>query len=75
MNEYAIRLAKPHCEKCHKPKAGNEADIHIRVDEENEVVTILPSKPPQIPPNKPISDLRSRLSSVIAAAQPDDEDI
>ncbi len=28
MNEYSLRLAKPHCEKCHKPKG-----IDVTMDE------------------------------------------
>jgi hypothetical protein len=41
MNEYALRLAKPHCEACHKPKTQAdgfveddlEEQIRIRVEE------------------------------------------
>jgi len=29
MNEYSVRLAKPHCEDCHKSKVESNGDIHI----------------------------------------------
>lgn len=37
MNEYSIRLAKPHCDNCHKPK-----DIHVKKDE----IPVIPTIPP-----------------------------
>lgn len=31
MNEYSLRLTKPHCEKCHKPKKNkNESQVEIQ---------------------------------------------
>ena len=37
MTEYSLRLAKPHCDNCHKPKdlkdEGFNADNHISIDE------------------------------------------
>ena len=29
MNEYSLRLARPHCEKCHKTKSEDKEEIHI----------------------------------------------
>lgn len=36
MNEYSLRLAKPHCDKCHQPKGINKEDINttIHTDED-----------------------------------------
>jgi hypothetical protein len=37
MNEYSLRLAKPHCEGCHKPKKiDNDEEIHESTREEAE---------------------------------------
>jgi len=69
MNEYSIRLAKPHCEKCHKPKFI-EAFGEMPGKEEVEV-----SKP-LLGSSDAVSNLRSRLSGVTHGnlmAQPDDE--
>jgi hypothetical protein len=37
LNEYALRLAKPHCEACHKPK-GDVTSNHPLHDEKGEFV-------------------------------------
>lgn len=67
MNEYSVRLTKPHCDKCHKPKgskndgAGYNADNHISIDEPI--------------PTSPLS-LAERLQQQIQQAKPtNDEDI
>lgn len=36
MNEYSIRLAKPHCENCHKFKLEEKPWIHVPSIEEKE---------------------------------------
>lgn len=68
MNEYSIRLAKPHCEKCHKPKSKvlTIEDVHVATSEAKIVNPMV---------SNPANDLRSRLTGVIQAATPDDEDI
>lgn len=73
MNEYAIRLAKPHCEKCHKPKVGLPDGIVEQAREAlaaGEAFIGAPISP------KPMS-LAERLSQVVAGAKPAeaDEDI
>lgn len=35
MNEYSLRLAKPHCEACHKPKGVKESLNDLMVIEQN----------------------------------------
>lgn len=35
MNEYSIRLAKPHCEGCHQPKIVNNSVDSITGDSYN----------------------------------------
>lgn len=52
MNEYSIRLAKPHCNACHKPK--NATLDEIPIDGE---------KPPfvPLPVIDSVTDLRSRM--------------
>lgn len=69
MNEYSIRLAKPHCEDCHKSKDGVvpamviPANTHLDTDAVGE---------PRIVSNEPVLDLAERLRK---ATQPDDEEI
>jgi ribosomal protein S27AE len=43
MSEYALRLAKPHCDQCHKPKSGvSEEDVRptILVDSTEPIIQI-----------------------------------
>jgi len=75
MNEYSIRLAKPHCEKCHKPKSSHEDKDIITLQ-----VPVLPTKEDimeAIRTQSSARDLRSRLIGVIhsnLAGQPDNEE-
>jgi len=39
MNEYSLRLSKPHCDGCHKPKIDNSM-IVTEVDYENKSITL-----------------------------------
>lgn len=73
MNEYSIRLAKPHCSDCHKPKNEiNEEPVAVMTVP---IVATYPNKSGTITsiPNS-ASDLRSRLSSVVQEAE-EGEDI
>lgn len=65
MNEYSVRLAKPHCEDCHQTKAEitNETAIQMAND--------LPSVLNAIPDT--IDDLKSRLRFTTSKIE-DDED-
>ena len=72
MNEYSIRLAKPHCEACHQPKekrAENRVDVVPNV----EVVMDIPLA--KTGTDSPI-DLKSRLTRALHGGiqgKPDDE--
>lgn len=76
MNEYSIRLAKPHCEKCHKPKSNRDEDRDIITLQ----VPVLPTKEDvmeAIRTQSSARDLRSRLMGVMhgnLAGQPDNEE-
>jgi hypothetical protein len=39
MNEYSLRLSKPHCDACHKPKKSNSQEVLIP-DNHQEVETL-----------------------------------
>lgn len=66
LNEYSIRLAKPHCEKCHHPKKSDLApSITVATDEVQR----------EVPVRSEFSSLADRLTSVIHDAQSGDEDI
>lgn len=56
MNEYALRLAKPHCEGCHKPKS--EVD-------KNEIESMVGNSLTETVPS-----LAERLTQTIQQAQP-----
>lgn len=58
MNEYSIRLAKPHCEKCHKPK---NPEIPLVIGNGNQPRTLADS-------------LAERLNAVVKSAQPQEEE-
>lgn len=63
MNEYSMRLAKPHCESCHKPKMINQ--IEDKATEKEVVVTGI----------TPEMSLADRLSMTLAAAQHKEEEM
>ena len=73
MNEYSIRLAKPHCEKCHKPKSGSEPIVILEVP-------VIPTKDDIIEAMRTqnsASNLRSRLTGIMhsnLAGSPDNEE-
>jgi len=64
MTEYAVRLAKPHCEACHKPK-----DIKVIDEIRAEIGAEIPS--PAIQPA--VISLRDRLSA-LRVPRPIEED-
>lgn len=63
MNEYSLRLAKPHCDDCHKPKK-----INITVDEIHTGLEMADSKPIYE------LSLAERLSQTIKQTQQEGED-
>lgn len=65
MNEYSIRLAKPHCDNCHKPK-----------NEEPRIVTIpvLPSPILQPARIESLTDLRARLTKTTQTTEKSEAD-
>lgn len=76
MNEYSVRLAKPHCEKCHKPKeplSFNAESQPIEV-----VMAPIPVNSNSEPKADSVLDLRGRLAGITnhgLMATPDGEDI
>lgn len=71
MNEYSIRLAKPHCEDCHKSKDAPDsiplsdipANAHLDTDAHGEVTVVS---------NEPVLSLAERLKK---ATEVEDEEI
>jgi hypothetical protein len=66
MTEYSLRLAKPHCENCHKSKSDKIAES---VDE-----MISLTKPDNWTPNEP-KTLAERLQATIQQKQTDEDEI
>ncbi len=71
MTEYSVRLAKPHCEACHKPKVSM-----IQPIEEPEVEPL--DEPLQTPveldkPMPSLQELRSRFAHSSLMGKADDE--
>lgn len=60
MNDYSLRLAKPHCESCHKPKGMKTEEFN---DIKETVEAIIPSM-----------SLSDRMSALRGSKQ-EDEDI
>lgn len=72
MTEYSIRLAKPHCQNCHKIKLPSE--VIEEQDKINELNSMIVETMPSIPHRDSLSDLRNRLSGVHGIqGKPDDE--
>lgn len=65
MTEYSIRLAKPHCDACHKPK--NASDLPDEV----------PIRMQLVPPSTEFSSLSDRLKAAVSGQviEVGDEDI
>lgn len=77
MNEYSVRLAKPHCEKCHKPKTESMSMEEIKTVEKEikEIERFVPAQPK--PTANTLNDLRSRLTGIVhgnLAGKPDNEE-
>lgn len=73
MDEYTIRLAKPHCPSCHKPKdrlapVPSEAR-EAHTENEPSVTQDIPSM------ESPVLSLSERLKQTIQSHQANDEDI
>jgi Zn finger protein HypA/HybF involved in hydrogenase expression len=63
MNDYSLRLAKPHCEACHKPKKEieeDENDLAVVTQNNDEIIHEL--------------SLAERLTQTIQQAQEQEED-
>lgn len=74
MNDYSIRLARPHCDACHNPKLKDilpEVPTHqvTDVDMQARSIEITPI-PIETPANTITTSLRDRLS---VATQPDED--
>lgn len=66
MTEYSVRLAKPHCEACHKPKNGSDIDMQEQIAD---MATVIQA--PIIQPA--VISLRDRLAA-LRPQKPIDED-
>lgn len=66
MSEYSLRLAKPHCDACHKPKNDTKIPwIHEPTETEKEAVIELANN----------LSLAERLQQTIKQAQPEEDEI
>jgi hypothetical protein len=65
MNEYSLRLAKPHCDNCHKPKR-----FETIIDDSPEALVVAQNEV-----NKLTLSLSDRLSQTIQQANKDEGDI
>lgn len=65
MNEYSLRLAKPHCDACHQPK---KEKIELNSDG-----SVGPERYQQVPDSMNLS-LSERLNQTIQQAKKDEED-
>lgn len=65
MTEYAIRLAKPHCESCHKPKNRPDGILTPQEAHAEEITNGLSDTP---------LTLAERLTHVIQSAKQREED-
>lgn len=64
MNEYSIRLAKPHCEKCHKPKTTSyDAETPINPEIVRAPIP-LPVEPLSGERTDVISSMRNRMRAI-----------
>lgn len=60
MSEYSLRLAKPHCEACHKPK-NEEVPFH----NQNATTELWDGANPLMPDDKPSLSLSERLQQTL----------
>lgn len=69
LSEYSVRLAKPHCDKCHKSKSGKTliimGDIPAGIPEVQHAL-------PMVGMSDTANDLRSRLNQVTHKEEEDD---
>ncbi len=69
LNEYSVRLAKPHCEKCHKPKGEQkELPMDAKLPQLEDLKDFKPTTSPAL------LSLKDRLAKAIHAADPTAED-
>lgn len=62
MNDYSIRLAKPHCQDCHQSKGQVEIPKEITaIDWGKEKDSVAIVEPPKVKKD-PIAEMRARLS-------------
>lgn len=66
MSEYSLRLAKPHCDKCHRPKGVNKEDIPYVLRDDGTKDSFGGGEPLL---------LSERLQQIIKQAQPEEDEI
>jgi hypothetical protein len=71
MNEYSLRLAKPHCDACHKPKKIDEKLDDIMIAVSPEAIDELLSDPKEL---NNILSLSERLEQTIQQVQKESEE-
>lgn len=67
LNEYSLRLAKPHCEDCHKPKKN--VDVFPTIEETTDALDKLIHNPYITDEAKASLSLADRLTQTIEAAK------
>jgi hypothetical protein len=80
LNEYSVRLAKPHCEECHKPK-GQVIQILDLDSISDHVAEFIPSEQPKLQAEEmkqqvspALQSLKDRLAKAIQATDISAED-
>ena len=68
MNEYSLRLSKPHCDNCHRPKGIQEPIDEILIPSFPENRSL---KQGEIPP----LSLAERLQQTLRQAQPEEDEL
>ena len=79
MSEYSLRLAKPHCENCHKPKIESDVAIFGTLDER---IVTGEGQPLSFPENRELKQgeipnqmsLAERIKQTIHKAQTTEEE-
>lgn len=57
LNEYSIRLAKPHCDDCHKPKDPLDLDVRVKLVMPDHSLELLKSKLSGVPVEEAEDDI------------------
>ena len=82
MSEYALRLAKPHCDQCHRPKGSEVPWIHESSETEKEAIKELMDSPlvksffpPKFLPAEQEPSLAEKMQMELHKAQEKEEEL